>query len=237
MAEQLPCVRSRGRSRDRARRDRAVHDLGRCRPRDQSDDRGRPGARRHRAGGRPGAAGARASTTPKRPAPHRLVDGLLPAARRRPAGLRHHTDESQPCKINPLGAKGVGELGTVGGTPTVINAIVDALRPLGVTTSRCRRRPSACGGRCGRRAAEPRERARSDGRRWTLTGPAVQAAHWMNGKAPPPTAPSSSGFSSSNAASGSAGSSQRPSGLVSLMIPPLTGVDRAAPRFNGAAIF
>jgi carbon-monoxide dehydrogenase large subunit len=43
-----------------------------------------------------------------------------------------HTDESQPCKINPLGAKGVGELGTVGATPTVINAIVDALRPLGV---------------------------------------------------------------------------------------------------------
>ncbi len=43
-----------------------------------------------------------------------------------------HTDESQPCRINPLGAKGVGELGTVGATPTVINAIVDALRPLGV---------------------------------------------------------------------------------------------------------
>jgi carbon-monoxide dehydrogenase large subunit len=43
------------------------------------------------------------------------------------------TDESTPCKINPLGAKGVGELGTVGATPTVINAIIDALRPLGVT--------------------------------------------------------------------------------------------------------
>lgn len=42
------------------------------------------------------------------------------------------TDESQPCKINPLGAKGVGELGTVGGTPTVVNAIIDALRPLGI---------------------------------------------------------------------------------------------------------
>jgi carbon-monoxide dehydrogenase large subunit len=42
------------------------------------------------------------------------------------------TDESQPCRINPLGAKGVGELGTVGATPTVINAVLDALRPLGV---------------------------------------------------------------------------------------------------------
>jgi carbon-monoxide dehydrogenase large subunit len=34
---------------------------------------------------------------------------------------------------NPLGVKGVGEGGTVASTPTVINAIVDALAPLGVT--------------------------------------------------------------------------------------------------------
>jgi carbon-monoxide dehydrogenase large subunit len=37
------------------------------------------------------------------------------------------TDESQPCKTNPLGAKGVGELGTIGATPAVVNAVVDAL--------------------------------------------------------------------------------------------------------------
>ena len=43
------------------------------------------------------------------------------------------TDESSPCRINPLGAKGVGELGTVGATPTIVNAVLDALRPLGVT--------------------------------------------------------------------------------------------------------
>jgi carbon-monoxide dehydrogenase large subunit len=36
------------------------------------------------------------------------------------------------CKSNPLGVKGVGEAGTVGAPPTVINAILDALRPLGV---------------------------------------------------------------------------------------------------------
>ncbi|HUZ75896.1 MAG TPA: xanthine dehydrogenase family protein molybdopterin-binding subunit [Stellaceae bacterium] len=36
-------------------------------------------------------------------------------------------------KSNPLGVKGVGEGGTVAATPTVMNAIVDALRPLGVT--------------------------------------------------------------------------------------------------------
>jgi carbon-monoxide dehydrogenase large subunit len=37
------------------------------------------------------------------------------------------TDESQPCKTNPLGAKGVGELGTIGATPAVVNAVIDAL--------------------------------------------------------------------------------------------------------------
>ena len=36
------------------------------------------------------------------------------------------------CMSNPLGVKGVGEAGTVGAPPTVINAILDALRPLGV---------------------------------------------------------------------------------------------------------
>jgi aerobic carbon-monoxide dehydrogenase large subunit len=38
-----------------------------------------------------------------------------------------------PSTTNPLGAKGVGEGGTVASTPTVINAILDALAPLGVT--------------------------------------------------------------------------------------------------------
>ncbi|HEU5319203.1 MAG TPA: molybdopterin cofactor-binding domain-containing protein, partial [Methylomirabilota bacterium] len=36
------------------------------------------------------------------------------------------------CATNPLGVKGVGEAGAVGAPPTVINAILDALRPLGV---------------------------------------------------------------------------------------------------------
>jgi carbon-monoxide dehydrogenase large subunit len=37
-----------------------------------------------------------------------------------------------PTTANPLGAKGAGEAGTVGALPAVINAIVDALRPLGI---------------------------------------------------------------------------------------------------------
>jgi carbon-monoxide dehydrogenase large subunit len=40
--------------------------------------------------------------------------------------------EEVPCKTNPLGVKGIGESGTIGAPPTVINAIIDALKPLGV---------------------------------------------------------------------------------------------------------
>jgi len=37
-----------------------------------------------------------------------------------------------PCRTNPLGVKGAGEAGTVGALPAVMNAVADALRPLGV---------------------------------------------------------------------------------------------------------
>ena len=37
-----------------------------------------------------------------------------------------------PTKVNPLGAKGVGEAGTVGALPALLNAVNDALAPLGV---------------------------------------------------------------------------------------------------------
>ena len=37
-----------------------------------------------------------------------------------------------PCATNPLGIKGAGEAGTIGSAPAAINAIVDALSPLGV---------------------------------------------------------------------------------------------------------
>ena len=39
---------------------------------------------------------------------------------------------SVPTAPNPLGVKGVGEAGTVGAMPAVMNAIVDALAPLGI---------------------------------------------------------------------------------------------------------
>lgn len=40
--------------------------------------------------------------------------------------------EETPTPVNPLGAKGIGESGTIGATPAVWNAVLDALRPLGV---------------------------------------------------------------------------------------------------------
>ncbi|MBL8363228.1 MAG: xanthine dehydrogenase family protein molybdopterin-binding subunit [Rubrivivax sp.] len=42
-------------------------------------------------------------------------------------------DTSVPCLTNPLGAKGVGELGTIGATPTVVNAVMDALASAGAS--------------------------------------------------------------------------------------------------------
>lgn len=38
-----------------------------------------------------------------------------------------------PCVTNPLGVKGAGEAGSIGSPPAVVNAVIDALAPLGVT--------------------------------------------------------------------------------------------------------
>ena len=43
------------------------------------------------------------------------------------------TDRTEtPSPVNPLGVKGVGEAGTIGGTPAIANAVIDALSPLGI---------------------------------------------------------------------------------------------------------
>jgi aerobic carbon-monoxide dehydrogenase large subunit len=41
--------------------------------------------------------------------------------------------ECTPCTHNVLGVKGCGEAGAIGAPPAVINAVLDALAPLGVT--------------------------------------------------------------------------------------------------------
>src|SRR3546814_13132753 len=40
--------------------------------------------------------------------------------------------EDPPCTTNPMGVKGAGEAGAIGACPAVINALVDALAPLGI---------------------------------------------------------------------------------------------------------
>jgi aerobic carbon-monoxide dehydrogenase large subunit len=42
-------------------------------------------------------------------------------------------DDSAPCRTNPLGAKGCGESGAIGGPPCVTNGVMDALSELGIT--------------------------------------------------------------------------------------------------------
>lgn len=45
--------------------------------------------------------------------------------------FNHVLDQSTPCLNNPLGVKGVGELGTIGATPAVVNAVANALARAG----------------------------------------------------------------------------------------------------------
>ena len=47
-------------------------------------------------------------------------------------GFRTEFDTSIPCGLNPLGVKGVGELGTIGATPATMNAVIDALDHAGL---------------------------------------------------------------------------------------------------------
>ena len=51
-------------------------------------------------------------------------------------GFKTVFDTSVPCTTNSLGAKGVGELGTIGATPAVVNAVIDALASHGVRADR-----------------------------------------------------------------------------------------------------
>ncbi|MDH3724751.1 MAG: molybdopterin-dependent oxidoreductase, partial [Thermoleophilia bacterium] len=57
---------------------------------------------------------------------------LVPSAAELPSFEVHH-NENAPSPTNPLGVKGVGEAGTIASPPAVINGIIDALAPLGVT--------------------------------------------------------------------------------------------------------
>jgi aerobic carbon-monoxide dehydrogenase large subunit len=59
-----------------------------------------------------------------------LMDYAIPHAEQVPHYELDHT--VTPTTVNPLGIKGIGEAGTIGSTPAVANAVIDALRPFGV---------------------------------------------------------------------------------------------------------
>src|SRR5438105_7131736 len=60
-----------------------------------------------------------------------LMDYALPKARFLPPLEVARTET--PTDVNPLGVKGAGETGTIASTPAVVNAVVDALAPLGIS--------------------------------------------------------------------------------------------------------
>ncbi|MFK4225879.1 xanthine dehydrogenase family protein molybdopterin-binding subunit [Streptomyces sp. NPDC019890] len=59
-----------------------------------------------------------------------MADYLVPSAVDLPDFITDRTET--PATSNALGVKGVGETGTIASTPAVVNAVVDALRPMGV---------------------------------------------------------------------------------------------------------
>ena len=60
-----------------------------------------------------------------------FLDYLVPSAAELPSFTLDHT--TTPSPTNPMGAKGIGEAGTIASTPAVMNAIADALSPYGIT--------------------------------------------------------------------------------------------------------
>ena len=60
-----------------------------------------------------------------------LADYLVPSAAECIDMKLDHTVTPSPS--NPMGVKGIGEAGTIASTPAVMNAVVDALRPMGIT--------------------------------------------------------------------------------------------------------
>jgi carbon-monoxide dehydrogenase large subunit len=59
-----------------------------------------------------------------------MMDYAVPKATQLPS---YTTDFAPvPSPSNPMGVKGIGEAGTIGSTPAIVNAVIDALTPLGI---------------------------------------------------------------------------------------------------------
>ena len=111
-----PPGRGRGRHRDRQGPADPARDRGRRRDRDQPGAGRGAAARRHRPGGRAGAArrdALRHRRQPASPARWRTT----PRSRPRSCPASSCCDSETPTDVNPLGVKGIGEAGTIGATP------------------------------------------------------------------------------------------------------------------------
>ena len=123
-------VRGGGRHRNRAGADSLLRMRRRRRARDQPVDRGGTGSRwacpGHRTGPVRGGRARRSGTLLSAS----FAEYLVPSAVDLPSFTTGRTES--PATGNPLGVKGVGEAGTIASTPAVVNAVLDAVRHLGV---------------------------------------------------------------------------------------------------------
>ena len=128
-------VRRARRGRRGRHRDRPGHAASALRGRRLRCDREpaarrRPGARRARVGHRQALWEQMVYDDDGNPLTTTLAEYAIPSAAELPSYVTSHPETPSP--LNELGAKGIGESATVGSTPAVQNAVVDALSHLGV---------------------------------------------------------------------------------------------------------
>ena len=97
---------------------------------DQPAAGGGPAARRHRPGRGAGALRGGHLRRRRQPADRDFADYAFLSPTEVPSF--ELADMATPTSYNPLGAKGIGEAGTIGATPAVQNAVIDAVAHLGV---------------------------------------------------------------------------------------------------------
>ena len=125
-------LRGRDRSGNRAGHHHALFHRRRRRPLHQSADRARPDPWRRGAGRRPGDVGAmRRRSATGQPLTGSLMDYGMPRSNTVPSITAEIAEVLSPT--NPLGIKAGGEGGTTPALATVVNAVLDALKDVGVT--------------------------------------------------------------------------------------------------------
>ena len=149
-----PRLGGRGRHRDRQGHHAPPHRRRRLRAHPQPAARRGPAARRHRPGRRAGAVRVGPVRRRRQPGHANLADYAIPSAAELPSFETSNTETDSPR--NPSGAKGIGESGTIGSTPAIHNAVVDAaVAPRRRPTSTCRAPPTRVERHPSRQLIEP----------------------------------------------------------------------------------